>query len=615
MLISKTVEVLLSGTNIEYFENKDYKIPRRVDKQGRTNVKRGTKITVRTEDLPDNSDVLVAVQCDLSGIVYDNIKWYTYKKHVKEDGKYYHKIYTEKKKNKKRYVRGLSFYDWCYKYLSKKLADWIISRWDYELNVDRDGNSVSPKDVGRGSDGFNKDKRGYWFKCLDHPEHGSELKNIGRFTNNFKGFMGSIECIQCNCIALTHPHLVRYLVNKEDGYKYSMGSSEYVFIKCPDCGFEKEIRLTDLVRYNFSCKICSDQIPYSEKFTANLLRQLLKQDFIIQLTRKYKKWCGKYKYDFYTNTDNINCIIETHGQQHYDQTSGKWGTLEEIQQNDKDKEELAKSNNIENYIVIDCRKSELEWIKHNIMNRDPNRLDQPCLAEVLNFKEQDINWLKCHEFACSNLIKEVCSLWSSGIHDILTISEKVKIGDQTIRKYLKQGAELGWCDYKLTIKMKVICVTTGEIFESQAEATKKYKTKTGSISDCCKGVRKTTGILSDGSKLIWMYYEDYILKTEEEIENMIINKLTERKIFNKKEGSTRRISKVICLSTKEIFNTMTEAATKYNIPYTTISSCCRKLTFSAGKDLITGCPLVWMYYNEYILKTDMLEQTQLFWGK
>jgi len=588
MLITKEVEVELSGTNIEYFENKGYEIPRRVDKQGRENVKRGTKIKVKVEDLKDNSDALVSVQCDDSGEILENVEWKVYKYHVKENGEYYynkpHNNLFRKIRKKKYLGRGLSFYDWCYENLPKEMADCILDRWDYSLNIDKNGNVLGPKDVGRGSDGFNKKKRGYWFKCLEHPEHGSELKNIGRFTNNFQGFMGSIECIQCNAISITHPESVKYLKNTEDSLIYSAGSNESVVIKCPDCGYEKEMVVNALISRGFACPICSDHFPYSEKYFANFLKQVVDQRFLIQLTKKTFKWCDKYKYDFYL--DDINGIVETHGLQHYEQTSGMWGTVEEIQANDKDKEELAKVNEIENYIVIDCRKSEMNWIKDSIMKSD--------LPELLNFKESDIDWLKCHEAGCKNMVKVVCDIWHNGTHDMLIISDILKIGTQTIMKYLKQGTELGWCYYNAKEEncTKVVCVNTGEIFDSQTEACNKYNLAGSSgISSCCSNnnIRKTSGRLSDGTKLVWMIYEDYILKTKEEIENILIES---------QEGG--RKVKVVCLTTREIFNTMMDASVKYNVPYGSISSCCRKASFSTGVDLITGQPLVWMYYDEYL---------------
>ena len=438
-LISTEVEVGLDSKTIKWYEEKGYEIPRWIDNRGRLKVKRGTKIIVNVKDLPDGSGITVDIKCDECGTEMLGIRWVDYKDRMHEDGKNYCKkcsnnLFGSEKRNKIYLERGISFYDWCYKYLSKEVADLIMLRWDYELNI-KNGKVISPKDVSHGSDGF--DKRGYWFKCLDHPEHGSELKNICRFTYYYKGFMGSIECIKCNVISISHPHLVQYFINKEDTLKYSYGSNESILMRCPHCGFEREKRITDLVSKGFSCKICSDQIPYSEKFLANLLRQILNQEFITQLSKTTFKWCGKYKYDFYI--DKINGICETMGSQHYKQSSGNWGLLEKVQENDKQKELLAKNNRIDNYIIIDCRKSKLEWIKNSIMQSD--------LPELLNFKEDDIDWLKCHEYACnSNLVKEVCNLWNSGIKSTIEIAEQIKIGKSTAWKYLNIGTELGWCD-------------------------------------------------------------------------------------------------------------------------------------------------------------------------
>ena len=58
---------------------------------------------------------------------------------------------------------------------------------------------------------------------------------------------------------------------------------------------------------------------------------------------------------------------------------------------------------------------------------------------------------------------------------------------------------------------KVICVTTGEIFESSWLGAKHYN-MANHIIDNCKGKRNQCGKLSDGKPLIWMYYEDYIKK-------------------------------------------------------------------------------------------------------
>ena len=124
-LITKEVEVELSGTNIKRLEDLGYEIPRYEDSKGRINVKKGTKIMVKVEDLPNTSDVMVSVKCDECGKILENIEWRSYIKYIKKDGNYYCK-YSKPPKNKrkirKNYIRGLSFYDWCYANLPKEMA-------------------------------------------------------------------------------------------------------------------------------------------------------------------------------------------------------------------------------------------------------------------------------------------------------------------------------------------------------------------------------------------------------------------------------------------------------------------------------------------------------------
>lgn len=65
-------------------------------------------------------------------------------------------------------------------------------------------------------------------------------------------------------------------------------------------------------------------------------------------------------------------------------------------------------------------------------------------------------------------------------------------------------------------------------------------------------------------------------------------------------AENKNARKIICLNTKEIFEYILAAANKYNISYTTISSCCNHKSgvLTAGK--LDGIPLVWRYYEEYL---------------
>ena len=497
MLLTKEVETEISS-RVKYYENIGYPIPRTKDNRGRMRVKAGEKIKVRIGDLPDGSNVLVDIKCDCCKKVLKDMKYQVYKKYVHENGDYY----CQKCANN-GFEKWISFYEWCYINLSKEVADEIMSRWDFELN------KISPKDISFRSKGI--EENGYWFKCLKCKNHKSEQKRINDFT---RGCKGTIDCNQCNIIGLTHPYLIKYLINKEDALKYSMGEHVLVSTKCPNCGLEKEILVSTLVNKGLSCKKCSYG-HYPEKFMFNVLEQL-ETVFKTQLSKTIFEWCNDFRYDFYIENE-YNCIIETHGKQHYEETKSNWGrSLSETQENDKQKEELARRNGIINYIVIDCRKSDIKWIKNNIMNRDPSRSDQPCLAELLNFKENDIDWLKCHEFACDlNMVKAVCDLWGNGIKNTLEIGNTLKIHKVTVMKYLRQGNELGLCDYdgkKVSCK-QVICLTTGETFDSLTDASEKYNVNISSISACCKGKphNKSAGKHQITKEpLEWMYYDEYI---------------------------------------------------------------------------------------------------------
>ena len=56
---------------------------------------------------------------------------------------------------------------------------------------------------------------------------------------------------------------------------------------------------------------------------------------------------------------------------------------------------------------------------------------------------------------------------------------------------------------------KVICITTGKIFDCIKYAGKYYNISSSSIQLCCIGKYKHAGKLSDGTKLQWKYLEDY----------------------------------------------------------------------------------------------------------
>lgn len=56
---------------------------------------------------------------------------------------------------------------------------------------------------------------------------------------------------------------------------------------------------------------------------------------------------------------------------------------------------------------------------------------------------------------------------------------------------------------------KILCLTTGEVFESACEASRYYNIPQPNISKCAKGERKSAGKHPEtGEKMVWMYDEE-----------------------------------------------------------------------------------------------------------
>lgn len=243
---------------------------------------------------------------------------------------------------------------------------------------------------------------------------------------------------EINSIWATDRWMCNLGVSEEDAKKYTKSGSDEIEIICPHCGTKKKKRINDIHNKKSIGCTCGDGFSYPSKFVFDLLKQV-NVDFYIEYN---PEWIKPKRYDFYI--PEYNMIIEVHGSQHYKETGRKEArNLIEEQENDRIKRELALANGIKYYIELDCRESNLEWIKNSILNSKLN----------VSFDLSNINWLKCEEFAInSNKVKEVCDYWNNKEEweTTYTIVENNKWGIKgvsTIKKYLKAGTKLGWCDY------------------------------------------------------------------------------------------------------------------------------------------------------------------------
>lgn len=287
------------------------------------------------------------------------------------------------------------------------------------------------------------------FDCGEHYKNGEYKKEHWIEENHLMAGQGCACCKGLvvaqgiNDIPTTAHWMVKYFQGGYDEAKmYTPNSRQRIIFKCPDC---EEIRSNskNIYSLNYEKSIgcsCGDGISYPEKFLYSLLKQL-DTNFTTQLSKTMFKWCDKYKYDFYI--PSLNMIIETHGEQHYIEKCRKGGrSLEEEQENDKFKRELALKNSIKYYIELDCRNSDLEWIKNSILNSELDNL----------FDLSKVNWNECNEFALSNLVKKVCDYWNNKQEWETTkdLAMEFKLSRTAIIEYLKKGD----CNYNAKYEIK-----------------------------------------------------------------------------------------------------------------------------------------------------------------
>ena len=133
----------------------------------------------------------------------------------------------------------------------------------------------------------------------------------------------------------------------------------------------------------------------------------------------------------------------------------------------------------------------------------------------------------------------------------------------------------------------VICVNFQEIFDTVAEASKKYSFDSSGLCACCNVKQKHKGVYN-GEKLSWMYLDNWsCLDFEEKKRKYIDSKI-----------SGLITGRVICETTGKIFDTINDASRKYNLDRHRLSKKCKE-NKPYGKS--NGDELVWNKYDKYIM--------------
>lgn len=224
-----------------------------------------------------------------------------------------------------------------------------------------------------------------------------------------------------NDVATLYPWTINYFQGGiKEAQQYQAGSGKKVIFKCPICNqLSKQPRaIKDLIKYHSIGCQCDGKMSFPELVMFNLLNQF-HIEFQTQVTNMIFPWAGTKRYDFYL--PKLNCIIETHGKQHYTQTKLRGRSLEEEQDNDKQKKNIAIINGISHYFEINCSESNINFILQSC--QDSGLLDFLKISpDQINFENLYYNRLHEQILQCKEILKENPNIYYSNLKRILGLT-------------------------------------------------------------------------------------------------------------------------------------------------------------------------------------------------
>lgn len=241
-----------------------------------------------------------------------------------------------------------------------------------------------------------------------------------------------------NDIATVAPWMVSWFKDSAVPYTHAVTSKHKVDWICPYCG--AEIKNRPIVNFYYYKKVicpnCSDGMSYPERFLSNLFTSC-NIDFQFH---KHFSWSNGREYDFYI--EPLNMIIETHGKQHYTNTWSVWVDQKQsmsIKDIDELKEMLAKNNNIQHYVVLNCSESNHEYISQSILS-----------SILVNFYDfSNVDWRDIGIKSLKSIFMNIVDSYNAG-HSQEETLKMFKVSSYTYYRYIKKAKALDLLDKNIT---------------------------------------------------------------------------------------------------------------------------------------------------------------------
>lgn len=356
-ILENEVWVTLAGTNVKHYENLGYHIPRVKNKWHKIQVKSGTKIKIKVEDLQNGSMASVTKVCDVCERHIENQSYKDIIKHRKgTDGKDRCNDCGAKYNARMRkliipYEKSLEFYS--------------INNKKYLLGEFSKRNHKTPKEINYSTEDM------YWWNCPDCKSE-YDMKVVNRTYNGSKcPFCSGSRVNNTNSLLACFPEIAEewnYTKNGElNPQDFTFGSKVVVWWKC-ELNHEWEATINRRTNMKSGCPVCNES--KGERKIRNLLESN-KLFFIPQ--KEFANLVGlsggNLSYDFYLPEQNL--LIEFQGQFH----DGKGNdyvkeNLEKQQEHDKRKREYANHNNIGLLEIWYWDYDNIEEKLKNILNKE-----------------------------------------------------------------------------------------------------------------------------------------------------------------------------------------------------------------------------------------------------
>lgn len=176
---------------------------------------------------------------------------------------------------------------------------------------------------------------------------------------------------------------------------------------------------------------------------------------------------------------------------------------------------------------------------------------------------------------------------------------------EEVRKKMSEALKGKYCGENNATSRSVWCFEYNRKFVSAREVEKILGIDSSMISTICNkreskaGKRVFRAKDTNGIMCHFVWYKDYIIMTNEERDNYV--NTVEKEIYKRlssgararKNGNNQSV-KIICLNDFNIFNSMKECASHYNVSRQVVGNICNGLS----KQTRSG--LVFAYYDEYI---------------